>query len=114
MPDYARHLSLRLHGRTLPWTTPESVPTDGGISLDPTTTFADGSADQDVLSVPGGFGTKAAMQLCLEYDPKPPFDPGTPDAVDPELTAIALASSGTMTPDSVEIARTRRRAPMVA
>jgi cyclohexyl-isocyanide hydratase len=29
-------------------------------------------------------------QLALEYDPKPPFDTGTPNAAGPELTAMAL------------------------
>lgn len=30
-------------------------------------------------------------QLSMEYDPKPPFDCGTPDAAGPELTGIARA-----------------------
>lgn len=30
-------------------------------------------------------------QLSMEYDPKPPFDCGTPDAAGPELTAMARA-----------------------
>ena len=35
MPDQAPLPSPGLHGRTLlPWTTPEPVPTDGGISLE--------------------------------------------------------------------------------
>lgn len=204
--------ALGLHGRTLLlWKTLEPVATDGGISLNPTTVFADCPDELDVLFVPGGFGTNAAMQdveildfvaragrraryvtsvcsgslvlgmaglldgyraathwagypalealgvaavrervvidrnrvtgggitagidfgltllaelrgeqaarltqLCLEYDPKPPFDSGTPDAAGPELTALALASIGTMTADTVEIARTRRRVPIAA
>ncbi|MBP2184683.1 hypothetical protein JOM49_006209 [Amycolatopsis magusensis] len=30
------------------------------------------------------------MQLAVEYDPRPPFDTGTPDKAGPELQALAL------------------------
>lgn len=199
---------LGLHGRTfLLWKTLEPVATDGGVSLNPTTVFADCPRDLDVLFVPGGFGTNDAMrdpeiiaflaeagaharyvtsvcsgslilgmaglldgyeaathwacypgleatgaepvrrrvvvdrnrvtgggvtagidfgltllaelrdertarltQLATEYDPRPPYDCGTPDAAGPELTAMALAMMGDMNEEAVEIAK-RRRVP---
>ena len=53
---------LGLHARThLLWKTLEPVTADTGIALVPTTTFADCPAELDVLFVPGGFGTAAAM-----------------------------------------------------
>ena len=198
--------ALGPHGQTfLLWKTLDPVATDGGISINPTTTFADCPGDLDVLFVPGGFGTNDAMkdgevidflahvgplahyvtsvcsgslvlgmaglldgyeaathwacypaleatganpvharvvtdrnrvssggvtagidfgltllaelrgehtakltQLMLEYDPKPPFDTGTPKAAGPELTAMALAMMGDMNNEAVEIARGRR------
>ncbi len=55
--------ALGLHGRTLLlWKTLEPVAADTGVSLNPTTTFADCPRDLDVLFVPGGFGTIAAMK----------------------------------------------------
>ncbi len=55
--------ALGMHGRTLLlWKTLEPVPTDGGLLLNPTTTFADCPRDLDVLFVPGGFGTNEAMK----------------------------------------------------
>ena len=55
--------ALGLHGRTLLlWKTLEPVGTDSGISLNPTTTFAECPGDLDVLFVPGGFGTNEAMK----------------------------------------------------
>ncbi len=55
--------ALGLHGHThLLWRTLEPVATDTGVSLNPTTTFADCPRDLDVLFVPGGFGTNAAMK----------------------------------------------------
>jgi cyclohexyl-isocyanide hydratase len=55
--------ALGLHGETLLlWKTLEPVPTDSGISVNPTTTFADCPENLDVLFVPGGFGSNAAMQ----------------------------------------------------
>ena len=53
-------------------------------------------------------------QLAMEYDPKPPFDAGTPEAAGPELTAMALAIMGDMNPEAVDIAQTRRRQPVAA
>ena len=44
------------------WKTLDPVPTDSGLSINPTTAFADCPDDLDVLFVPGGFGTNAAMQ----------------------------------------------------
>lgn len=38
------------------------VPSDGGAALVPTTTFADAPKELDILFVPGGFGSNAAMQ----------------------------------------------------
>ena len=55
--------ALGMHGRThLFWKTLDPVTTDGGIALLPTTAFADAPARLDVLFVPGGFGTAAAMR----------------------------------------------------
>lgn len=52
-----------LHGQThLIWKTLDPVPTDMGVSMNPTTTFADVPDPLDVLFVPGGFGTNAVMQ----------------------------------------------------
>jgi cyclohexyl-isocyanide hydratase len=51
------------HGQThLIWKTMEPVPTDMGVSMNPTMTFADVPENLDVLFVPGGFGTIAVMQ----------------------------------------------------
>jgi cyclohexyl-isocyanide hydratase len=203
---------LGIHGQTLLLSkTLEPVTTDTGISLNPTTTFADCPLDLDILFVPGGMGTNDAMrndaimdflarvgpsaryvtsvcsgslilgmaglldgyraathwacypalealgvetvhqrvvadrnrftgggvtagidfgltllaelrgeeiakitQLSMEYDPKPPFDTGSPDTAGPELTAIALAATKDMNSEAVEIARTRRRTSATA
>jgi cyclohexyl-isocyanide hydratase len=52
-----------LFGQThLIWKTMEPVPTDMGVSMNPTMTFADVPDNLDVLFVPGGFGTNAVMQ----------------------------------------------------
>jgi cyclohexyl-isocyanide hydratase len=52
-----------LHGQThLLWKTLEPVPTDMGVSINPTMTFDQAPDNLDVLFVPGGFGTNAAMQ----------------------------------------------------
>jgi cyclohexyl-isocyanide hydratase len=199
--------ALGMHGKThLVWKTMEPVPTDSGISLLPTATFADCPDDLDVLFVPGGFGTNEAMvdaevlrfladrgpraryvtsvcsgslilaaaglldgykatthwalydaleaigvtvehrrvvvdrnrftggggtagldfgltllaelrgeevarltQLAMEYDPKPPFDAGTPEAAGPELTGMAKSWMQEMLDRAVEIARGMRR-----
>jgi cyclohexyl-isocyanide hydratase len=56
------HAALGMHGQThLLWKTLEPVWTDTGISINPTTTFADAPAELDVLFVPGGPGTAEAM-----------------------------------------------------
>ncbi len=55
--------ALGMHGRThLFWKTLDPVMTDSGIALLPTATFADAPIRLDVLFVPGGFGTVAAMK----------------------------------------------------
>lgn len=52
-----------INGKThLIWKTMESVPTDMGVSMNPTITFADVPDNLDVLFVPGGFGTLDAMK----------------------------------------------------
>ena len=57
------HAALGLHGKTLLlWKSMDPVMTDTGISLNPTTVFDDCPEDLDVLFVPGGYGTNAAMQ----------------------------------------------------
>lgn len=48
-------------------------------------------------------------QLMLEYDPKPPFDAGTPEIAGPELTAMTTDAIGDMLDRGVEIARASRR-----
>ena len=52
-----------LVGKThLMWKTMEPVPTDMGVSINPTVTFAHVPENLDVLFVPGGFGTVDAMR----------------------------------------------------
>ncbi len=52
-----------LNGRThLLWKNMEPVPTDMGVSMNPTATFANAPDNLDVIFVPGGFGTIDAMQ----------------------------------------------------
>jgi cyclohexyl-isocyanide hydratase len=52
-----------LNGRTdLIWKTMDPVPTDMGVSMNPTKTFANAPDHLDVLFVPGGFGTVDAMK----------------------------------------------------
>ncbi|HEV8716476.1 MAG TPA: DJ-1/PfpI family protein [Candidatus Binatia bacterium] len=51
------------HAKThLVWKTRDMIVSDSGIGIQPTTTFSDCPHDLDVLFVPGGFGTAAAMQ----------------------------------------------------
>jgi cyclohexyl-isocyanide hydratase len=51
------------HGQThLVAKTMDPVPTDMGVSMNPTATFANVPDHLDVLFVPGGFGTNAAME----------------------------------------------------
>ena len=197
--------ALGMHGRTLLlWKTRDPVPTDTGISLSPTTTFAECPDNLDVLFIPGGVGTNAALrddvvldflaqagktaryitsvcsgslllgmaglldgyeaathwacydalaatgaipvkqrvvtdrnrisgggvtagidfgltllatlrdeytakvtQLLMEYDPMPPYNTGTPDTAGPELVAAALAVTGDLNSEAIEIARGR-------
>lgn len=55
--------ALGLHGNThLLWKTLEPVKTDQGISVIPTSTFANSRRDFDVLLVPGGMGTADAIK----------------------------------------------------
>jgi cyclohexyl-isocyanide hydratase len=52
-----------LNGQThLLWKTMDPVPTDMGVSMNPTKTFANAPENLDVLFVPGGFGTIDAMK----------------------------------------------------
>ena len=54
---------LSLYGKTLLlWKTMEPVETESGNTVNPTTTFDECPGDLDVLFVPGGYGTNAAMQ----------------------------------------------------
>ena len=46
----------------LVWKTRDMIVSDSGVAIQPTTTFSDCPHDLDVLFVPGGFGTAAAMQ----------------------------------------------------
>jgi len=45
-----------------------------------------------------GDETAKAIQLSLEYDPKPPFDAGTPEKAGPELEARVRAEFAAATP----------------
>ena len=55
--------ALGMHGRThLFWKTLDPVMSDTNVAIVPTATFADKPAALDVLFVPGGFGTMAAME----------------------------------------------------
>ncbi len=40
----------------------DPVPTDTGFSILPTKTFADCPEQLDIIPIPGGFGSKAALQ----------------------------------------------------
>lgn len=54
---------LSLYCKTLLlWKTMEPVATESGNTVNPTTTFDECPDDLDVLFVPGGYGTNAAMQ----------------------------------------------------
>lgn len=54
---------LGIFGKTLLlWKTMEPVATETGNTVNPTNTFDDCPDDLDVLFVPGGYGTNAAMQ----------------------------------------------------
>ncbi len=46
-----------------------------------------------VIAVEFGEATAKAIQLGIEYDPKPPFDAGSPGGAGPEIVARARASS---------------------
>ena len=55
--------ALGMHGQThVLWKTLDPVLTDTGISVLPTSTFADCPTELDILFVPGGFGTAAMME----------------------------------------------------
>ncbi len=55
--------ALGLHGETLLlWKSMDPVKTETGLFFYPTTTFDECPDDLDVLFVPGGYGTNAAMQ----------------------------------------------------
>lgn len=57
------HAALGLQGKTLLlWKSMNPVMTDTGVSRNPTTIFVDCPDDLDVLFVPRGYGTNAAMQ----------------------------------------------------
>ena len=62
--DFANpHTALSMFCEThLLWKTLDPVPMDIGFSVVPTTTFADCPENLDVLMLPGGFGSNAAMQ----------------------------------------------------
>ena len=46
----------------LVWKTRDLIMSDSGVAIQPTATFAECPHDLDILFVPGGFGTAAAMQ----------------------------------------------------
>jgi cyclohexyl-isocyanide hydratase len=62
--DFANpHTALAMFCEThVLWKTLDPVPMDMGFSVVPTTTFADCPKDLDVLMLPGGFGSNAAME----------------------------------------------------
>ena len=49
----------------------------------------------DIVVVPGGPGdqTAQAIQLMIEYDPRPPYDAGSPDSAPAELVSGMRARS---------------------
>ena len=47
-------------------------------------------------------------QLVMEYDPKPPFDTGSPQIAGPEMTAMATGMMQTKIAEGVEIAKRLR------
>jgi cyclohexyl-isocyanide hydratase len=55
-------------------------------------------------------GEKAARltQLTMEYDPKPPFDAGSPEGAGPEVTALARSFIEPVHARTLRIARTWR------
>jgi cyclohexyl-isocyanide hydratase len=46
----------------LAWKTQDLIVSDSGVAIQPTATFVECPHDLDILFVPGGFGTAAAMQ----------------------------------------------------
>jgi cyclohexyl-isocyanide hydratase len=62
--DFANpHAALAMFCEThILWKTLDPVPMDMGFSVVPTTTFANCPEDLDVLMLPGGFGSNAAME----------------------------------------------------
>jgi cyclohexyl-isocyanide hydratase len=55
--------AFHMHGQThLAWKTLDPVPSDSGVAILPTTTFADCPLDLDVLFVPGGLGTAEVLE----------------------------------------------------
>lgn len=57
------HAALRMFRDThILWKNLDPVPMDSGFSVVPTTTFAECPETLDVLLVPGGFGSEAAME----------------------------------------------------
>jgi transcriptional regulator GlxA family with amidase domain len=55
--------------------------------------------------------TAKMTQLAMEYDPRPPYNTGTPTAAGPELTAKVLAMIGDLSREAVEVAFARRNRP---
>ena len=53
-------------------------------------------------------GEKAARlsQLAMEYDPKPPFDAGSPEGAGPEVTALARSFIAPVHARTLRIAQT--------
>ena len=52
-----------------------------------------------------GVGAAKMTQLLMEYDPKPPFNAGTPTSAGPEMTAMALGMMQATLSTGVEIAK---------
>ena len=88
-----------------------------GVEVDPRRVVVDGNRitgggvtagiDFGLALVAQLRGEKAARltQLTMEYDPKPPFDAGSPEAAGPEVTAIARSFIETVHTRTLRIAR---------
>jgi hypothetical protein len=48
-----------------------------------------GARQADLAAAIAGDDTAKALQLGIEYDPRPPFDCGSPDKAPPELVELA-------------------------
>ena len=68
-----------------------------------------------LLAALRGEPTARVTQLMMEYNPRPPFDAGSPAGAGPETTAIVVGMVGEILQETLRIAKARRvSAPIVA